>query len=59
MQACTILSKVNSLFWQLSEADLEGQDEKILKIEKKPLPDPQLLVMLPARSDVKGHIHTT
>lgn len=32
MQVCTILSKVNSLFWQVSEADLEGQDEIIIKI---------------------------
>lgn len=59
MQPCTILSKANSLFWQVSEADLEGQDEIIIKIQKNPLSDPQYLVMLPARSDVKGHVQTT
>lgn len=59
MQACTILSKVNALFWQLSEADLEGQNEIIIKIQKNPLPGHQLLEMLPARSGVKGHVQTT
>lgn len=46
MQVCTILSKVNSVFWQVSEADLDGEDEKIIKIQKNPLPDLQYLIKL-------------
>lgn len=75
MKDCTTLAKLNSVFCRVFEADLEGQDGKVIKSKsneskakqtqprtnnhKYPLHDPRQPIILPTGSDAEDHVQTT